>query len=164
MPQGSILGPLLFVLYVDDLGAILKALKSRYTDDTKFGRVIISESDCHLLQLEILEVEKWCAQNNLSSNAAKSNILTVTNKLNPVIFEYKAANSDIIPRAENVKDLGVLIDNSLKFNANVEFIVNKAFRTLGFIMRTTQAFTSITTIVHLYRALVLSQLDYASPV
>lgn len=164
VPQGSILGPLLFVLYVDDMASVLSSFKSRYADDTKFGRTIMDESDCVLLLNDLHALETWCERNNLSSNPSKCNVLTITNKLTPTTYQYTSIDGTVIPRATAVKDLGVYVDTTLKFDVHVEAVVNKAFKALGFVIRTSRSFKSITSVMHLYRSLVLPHLEYCCPV
>ena len=154
----------MFVIYVNDLATVIASFKSRYADDTKFGRTISSVADCELLQRDLHSVEEWCKANNLPINAAKGNILTVTNKLNPVVFQYNSTSGNAIPRVVTVKDLGVQVDSNLKFDAHVENIVNKAFKILGFVIRTSRSFKSLGSVLHLYKSLVLLQLEYACQV
>ena len=73
-------------------------------------------------------------------------------------------NGEPIPRANSVKDLGVHFDRTLKFDVHVEATVNKAFRSLGFLIRTSRSFRCISSVLHLYRALVAPQLEYACPI
>ena len=164
VPQGSILGPLLFLIYIDDLAAKLSSFKSTYADDKKFGRVINSVEDCQQLQAEFHEAEKWCDDHSLSSNTSKCCAITVTNKNHPIVFPYVSSAGEAITRASSVKDLGVYIDGTLKFDVHVEAIVNKAFKSLGFLIRTSRQFMLLKTVMHLYRALVAPHLEYACPV
>ena len=164
VPQGSILGPLLFLLYIDDLAAKMSSFKSMFADDKKFGRLIDDVGDCQQLQTEFHEAEKWCEENSLSSNASKCCVITVTNKNNPIEFPYASSTGQPITRVTTVKDLGVHVDETLRFNYHVETIVNKAFKSLGFLIRTSRQFMLLKTVMHLYRALVVPHLEYASPV
>lgn len=164
VPQGSILGPLLFVLYADDLAAKLSSYKSMFADDTKFGRVVNTEADCRQLEADLHEAEKWCTENSLSSNPAKTYVISVTNKNNPVVYSYTSSTGVPVTRTPVVKDLGVHIDGTLKFDAHVEAMVNKAFKSLGFLIRTCRHFMQLKTVHHLYRTLVSPSLDYASPI
>ena len=63
-----------------------------------------------------------------------------------------------------MEDLGVIIDPTLKFDAHVEATVNKAFCSLGFVIRASRCFRQVDSVIHLYRALVAPHLEYASSI
>lgn len=164
VPQGSILGPLLFLLYIDDLALSFESFKLLYADDTKYGRVINDFNDCHLLERDHRLVETWCQANSLDLNDAKSRVLTITNKSNRINYQYTSSDGTPITRANEVKDLGVLIDSTLRFDKHIEAIVTKAFKSLGFVIRTSRSFRNLSSIMYLYRALVVPHLEFASPI
>ena len=81
VPQGSILGPLLFVLYVNDLPSCFKYSKSLlYADDLKLYIPVSEKFDCELLQLDINSLSDWCVTWKLKLNLSKCNVITFTNK------------------------------------------------------------------------------------
>lgn len=165
VPQGSILGPLLFVVYLDDLLKTMTTTKFFYADDGKFARVINSANDCYLLQDELHLVNNWCTCNQLPLNPSKCNQLTVTNKTTTAIdYTYTMPDGRQVSKSESVKDLGVFFDSSLRYAHHIDQLALKAFRTLGFVMRTCRHFSSINAVKHLYSTLVLSQLDYCATV
>ena len=119
---------------------------------------------CENLQQAMHTLENWCAANNLAVNHDKCCVITITNNLNPVCHQYIASNGASIPRSTAVKDLGVIIDPTLKFDAHVEATVNKAFCSLGFAIRASRCFRQVDSVIHLYRALVAPHLEYASSI
>lgn len=162
VPQGSILGPLLFIIYVDDLSAILSSSKFLYADDVKVGRVINGLSDCLELQDDLFRLASWCDSNQLTLNADKCSVLTVSNKTtHNVTHAYTLPGGHDLVKRDSVKDLGVHFDEDLRFQTHIDQLVDKAFRTLGFVIRTSRGFRRLASIMHLYRHLVLPQLDYA---
>ena len=83
MPQGSNLGPLLFLLYVDDITAhISNSHCLLYADDLKLYRVINCEEDCRLLQEDLNRVSRWGDNNDLLLNTDKCHIVSYSRKLN----------------------------------------------------------------------------------
>ena len=91
----------------------------------------------------------------MKPNHSKSCIVNISNKLNPVLYQYTAQSDVTIPRSCVAKDLGVHVDSTLKFDTHIEEIVNKTFRALGFVIRTSRCFADINAILHLYRVLVV---------
>ncbi|XP_055603989.1 uncharacterized protein LOC129752227 [Uranotaenia lowii] len=72
VPQGSHLGPLLFIIFVNDLCATLQSDTLMYADDLKLFRKIVSTVDCLALQADIVSLENWCRMNGMEANAKKS--------------------------------------------------------------------------------------------
>lgn len=163
--QGSILGPLLFVLYINDLADVCESFNLLYADDCKLAKVINSVEDALSLQHDLDAIGTWCTSNKLHVNAAKCSAMTVTNRTSNVIrHSYKLGDDAPIESATSTKDLGVVIDNKLRFNEHVEKVANKAFRSLGFLIRTSRHFVTIDAILYLYTSTVLPHLDYAATI
>lgn len=144
---------------------MLRSFNLLYADDVKMARVIQSVDDCVALQQDLVSLDEWCRRNQLAVNAQKCSTLTVSNKVrNDVDFDYSLPGSEPLSRQQEVKDLGIRFDGSMKFDSHVRTQVRKAFKMLGFVMRTSRSFMKKESILHLYRTLVLPQLEYASVV
>lgn len=162
VPQGSILGPLLFVLYVNDIPSCFKYSKSlMYADDLKIFRPILKRSDCDLLQKDISSLSDWCKVWKLDLNISKCNIITFTNKKKYLCHVYKLNDSNL-ERVNEIRDLGVIISSSLSFNSHVNHIVPKAFKLLGFIKRNCMREFQSSTLRRMFVSLVRPQVDYAT--
>ena len=164
VPQGSNLGPLLFNIFVNDLVTSVENSKVlQFADDIKLYRSISTSADCELLQLDINAIQLWCNANMLTLNPAKTKVVSFSCKTNIIVHPYTLDGSDIA-RSSVVRDLGVFVDSRLKFGAHVSKIVNDSLRLLGVIARITRNFRSYTCILHLFRSLVLSRLNFSSTV
>lgn len=163
VPQGSILGPLLFLIYINDLPQFLASDNLLYADDLKLFKVINSESDCSTLQNDLEVLLEWCQLNDLGLNVNKCFKVTYTLKKTHVNKDYHI-DDKAVREVNKIKDLGVTFDSKLKFDSHYGDISNRAYRMSGFILRVSSSFNSIRTSVLLFKSLVRSILEYGSSV
>jgi hypothetical protein len=124
VPQGSLIGPLLFVLYINDLPDVLSHSScSMYADDAKLYRPICSVSDCQLLQTDICSLVTWTSVWKMKLNIKKCGVISFTNKKKPVLHDY-FISLDSLKRVESVVDLGVFHTSNLSFTKSLNNIVN----------------------------------------
>ena len=157
VPQGSVLGPVLFLIYINDIDTNLNCLISKFADDTKVGKSVISQTDRINLQNDLDKIAAWSEQWQMPFNVGKCQVLHV-GRQNPK-FNYSMAGTNLIT-ADKVKDLGVTITSDLKFKQQSIESANKANRMLGFIKRNF-SFRSQDIILPLYISLVRPHLEYA---
>ena len=135
--QGSTLGPILFLLYINDLYNSTNCLPRLFADDTC---LVLHSLDPNNLERtmnnELRNVSEWCHANKLSLNPSKSNFLLIPPRLRkpPPNISLKLNNVEINP-CENVKYLGVQIDSQLTFNSHIRMIENKISRSIGIIIK-----------------------------
>ena len=135
IPQGSVLGPLLFVLYINDLPENIISNVFLFADDTKMFRKIISENDSIIVQNDIETLEQWTNDWLLKFNIKKCHVLTIGKHENiQHTHRYTLENSELEHVAEE-KDLGVTFDSELTFEEHISMKVNKANAILGLIRR-----------------------------
>ena len=161
VPQGSNLGPLLFLLFINDLSDVIDHNKLLYADDLKIFTSITSFKDCYDLQQDLNELQKWCVNNKLNLNINKCRIVTFTKKQSPILFPY-SMNATPLTRQSSVRDLGVWFDSRLSFSQHVDYTVSAANKTLGLIIRTCKSFSSVRALKTLFLSLVRSKLEYAA--
>ena len=90
VPQGSHLGPLMFILYINNINKNIQSSDLLlYADDTKIFKIIRDRHDCTLLQEDIRRFEYFCRVNNLFLNFDKCHVITYSRKLNPIVFNYE---------------------------------------------------------------------------
>ena len=161
IPQGSHLGPLIFLLYFNDVNFSIKGPRLSFADDLKIFIEIRNQADACFLQRQLTTFAEWCTVNRMSLNPDKCSVVTFTRKQTPFRFNYQLAGK-VLNRVGCVKDLGVYLDEQLTFKQHLSYIVTKASRCLGFIMRIAKSFTDIYCLKSLYCSLVRSTLEYCS--
>lgn len=164
VPQGSHLGPLLFIVSINDVVSIVKSCRVLiYADDIKLFKIIKNESDSVSLQNDINVFSEWCSYNNLFLNVSKCQAMSFFRKKNPTCYNY-SINQLILSKVETTCDLGVHFSQNLDFSLHIEKIVSKANSMLGFIKRWSKEFSCSLVTSSLYNTFVRPQLEYASTV
>jgi hypothetical protein len=161
VPQWSNLGPLLFLLFINDIVEIFSLNVLLFADDVKLYSTIRDISDCMRLQSNVDVLYGWCRSNGLPLNRNKCYILSFPRKTKPLMFDYRIGNA-LLTRCFTFKDLGVTFDAQFTFNEHVDIIVASSVKTLGFIIRSCKRFRSESCLRALYFTLVRSKLEYCS--
>uniref|UniRef100_A0A1X7SEQ1 Reverse transcriptase domain-containing protein n=1 Tax=Amphimedon queenslandica TaxID=400682 RepID=A0A1X7SEQ1_AMPQE len=160
VPQGSLLGPLLFLIFINDLPSYVHTAKLLlFADDTK---CYSSSNLSAQLQEDINRLFQW-SLTNISFNSSKSSSIrfNTTSACSPPDFFL---NDQLILHSTRQKDLGVIFSNDLSWSSHYENIISKAFKTLGLIRRIVGSQTTVTIRKNLYIVLVRSQLTYCSQI
>ena len=134
-----------------------------WKDDLKLYLVVRSVEDCLHLQCLLNVFVDQCSRNKLLISVAKCNVMTFHRTHNPVEFEYRI-NGVILKRVDKVCDLGVQLDAKLTFDAQFSFIIAKANRQLGFMLKIAKDFKDPHCLKALYCSLVRPILENASVV
>jgi ribonuclease P/MRP protein subunit RPP40 len=107
VPQGSVLGPLLFNIFINDIIEDLSVSCLLYADDIKIFTSIKEFGDCVRLQDNIDLISTWCIRNSLQLNITKCVVMTLSNKKQKIEFDYNIDGA-VLERPELVSDLEVL--------------------------------------------------------
>lgn len=160
VPQGSVLGPILFLMYINDLHFNIASSIRLFADDCVIYRPIKSPRDHIILQDDLNVISDWCTTWLMQINTDKTKAQTFTKRRRVVLHTYFIGN-DAIEHVSSIKYLGVHLSSDLTWNTHIEHIINKAARTLGFLKRTLYQANEKTKLLA-YTTLVRSQLEYAS--
>ena len=138
VPQGSILGPLLFLIYINDLHESMEFCSTRhFADDTNL--LITNKSLKHirkLLNLDLCFLSKWLRANKISLNCSKTELMIFRHPRKQINYELKLKiNGRKLYPSDYVKYLGILIDPHLNWNYHTDFIAPKLSQALGMLMK-----------------------------
>lgn len=164
VPEGSHLGPSLFLLFVNDLPSILKFCRCLlYADDVKFFSCITSINDCNRFQLDLNRFSEWCRFNDLIVNIEKCTSMSFSRLLLNIQPSYLIDNK-LLKIVNDFKDLGVIFDSKLNFDLHIEYLTSKASCLLGFLKRNSTDFKDPYTLKAIYSSIVRPILEYCSVV
>ena len=162
VPQGSILGPMLFLIFVNYLPEAVTACDvASFADDTKIYKVIKTPENTSELQKDLDSLNSWANEAGMTFNTKKSKVMRISCKRNPVERSY-SLNSKPLQLSEAEKDLGVWITENLTWSQQVTEVYMKANKLLGFIRRNSRSIKSTQIRRSIYLALVRSHLGHAT--
>ena len=161
VPQGFILGPVLFILYINDLSNIIESLPSiLFADDT----TVIVESDSvsdaiALMNLELIKLNIWLQANKLTLNTTKTHYMVFDRGKKQSVINLLTLNNKSIGYVKFTKFLGVIIDEQLNWLNHILYVKNKISKGFSIIHRARKFFTK-KTLSNLYNAFILPYLLY----
>ena len=162
VPQGSVLGPCLFLYYINDIALGLTSTTRLFADDTMIYMTVRNNSDARKLQDDLRRLEEWEDTWMMEFHPHKCEVVSITRKKSPVIFPY-TLHGHTLDHVQVVKYLGVTISNGMRWDAHVNNITGKANRTLGFLRRNLNI-SNIKIKQQAYHSLVRPILEYGSSV
>ena len=160
VPQGSVLGPCLFLLYINDLPESLGSTVRLFADDSLLYMTIRSQADTEILQNDLKKLEHWEKKWLMEFNTDKCHVLRVTHKQNPIIHDY-TLHGKVLETVNSAKYLEVTLTSDLRWNRHVENIAYKANQSLGFLRRNLRI-NSPNLKSLAYKTLVRPLLEYSS--
>ncbi len=163
MPQGSVLGPLLFLIYINDLPEHVSSSKVRlFADDTAIYLSLTCASHSAHLQHDLNELDKWESLWDMSFNPSKCQCIHIT-KRRTVIDTHYLLHSTQLESVTSAKYLGITFSNDLTWNNQIDNITKKENQTLGFLRRNIKVHSEPLKSTA-YKTLVRPQLEYCSSV
>ena len=159
---GSVLGPLLFIVYINDLPETVQSNIAIFADDTKLYRSIISPDDSTILQSDLDLLVEWCKVWQMNFNFSKCKHLPLGRNSPPRQYTMGSGNEiHQISSINEENDLGITYTCDFKFRSHIRKIAQKANKVLGIIKRTFK-YLEPDIMRLLYISLVRPHLDYAS--
>ena len=163
VPQGSILGPLLFLIYINDIPSVVNySSLFLFADDTKCCRSISRNPDSSLLQKDLSALCTWSSNWNLTFNDSKCTLLSIRGKNFSTTSATYVIDDKPVKSVNFQKDLGIVLTSDLSWNEHYSHISAKAYKSLGLIKRIFGNNKQVSVRKCLYLTLVRSQLGYSS--
>ena len=157
VPQGSVLGPLLFLLYINDLDTNIVSKMSKFADDTKLCHRARNPDDIMELQEDMNKLVESANKWQMSFNAEKCSVMHIGH--NNMKSNYNMSNQQL-PTTDQQRDLGTIIAKDLKWQKQTEKSCKTANRVLGIIALNFR-YKNKELILSLYKSLVRPHLEYA---
>ena len=163
MPQGSILGPLFFILYVNDVNKASMLDAILFADDTN---LFISHNDpvylINTLNRELNKLSTWFAANRLSLNLSKTNFMVFKPWQKRQSFEFQVSiNEQPVFRVSETMFLGVFLDDNLTWKPHISLLASKLSKSIGIIHKS-RFFLSTQSFRTLYNSMILPYLYYCN--
>ena len=159
VPQGSVLGPLLFLVLISDIDSnIMSSFLSSFADDTRIGHAVSSDNDRSALQADLQRVYEWANTNNMQFNSEKFELIRY--KLpNSIDTKYTADDGSIIEEKVSLRDLGVTMSNNATFKDHISEKAASMRSKVAWVLRTFRTRERVPMLT-LWKSLVLSLHDF----
>ena len=143
VPHGTVLGPLLFLLYINDLPEKVSSTVRLFADDSLLYRKIKSQEAHDILQEDLHLLEGWESARQMLFDPSKCEVIRITKKRNRISGSY-CIHGQQLALAKSGKYLGVTITDTLSWNAHVDQVAEKANNSLAFLRRNLTSWPSQT--------------------
>ena len=164
VPQGSVLGPLLFLILIGDIDqTIVSSFLSSFADDTRIGKEISTIEDTQLLQSDLNKVYEWALNNNMEFNSDKFEVIRYKGKKSHTLDDtsYTSNIGNVIEEKSQLKDLGVILSNDATFKQHISQKVTSLKAKIGWVMRTFHT-RDKQPMLTLWKQLIIFDHDYCS--
>ena len=172
VPQGTVLGPILFILFINDLESCIKHSSVRFfADDTRISKQISSENDVNLLQEDLDNTIQWSKANNMMLHDDKFELIIHKHKPKSPVYElpfmselmsYTVSTGESITPVQTLRDLGIIVSSSLSWRPHISAIVQRARSVAAWVFSAFKA-RDVTTMLTLYKSLVRCLVEYCCP-
>ena len=173
VPQGTVLGPILFLLYVNDMDKNIKNSKiNSFADDTRISKRISSLADCALLQEDLEYVIEWSKENNMMLHEDKFELLSYRTPASKTIADalpfmtevnsYTTSNGTTLDKSSIVRDLGVNMSDELSWSPHINLMVDQANQIASWVLGVFKD-RSKQVMMQLYTSLIRSRVEYCCP-
>lgn len=166
VPQGSVLGPILFTIFINDLPREIESISKFFADDSKIIGIIKEETDCLKTQRDLNNAQEWSLKWQCFFNSKKCKVMHFgkkNKKFDYKMIDRKTGDLMVLEKTASERDLGILISNDLKWSNQIA----KATKTANFILgqiKNSFVYLEPNIMKYLYVALVRPHLEFVIPV
>ena len=164
---GSVLGPLLFLIYIDDITSTSFSEGSTlnlFADDMLLYKIIKSQQDLDQLQSDVNRIQDWVSFNHLTLNPTKCKSMFISRKRNSIQPLSLHLNGVPLEQVESFKYLGVFLSSDMSWSTHIDSVCSKARKLVGLLYRRFSAEVDSHSLLEMYKLLVRPHLEYAAPV
>ena len=163
VPQGSVLGPLLFLIMINDINHNIESNVSLFADDTRISSRIGSEDCVERFQEDLEKLYEWQDKNNMKFNGSKFELMRYGAKeqlKNNTVY-FTPEHENVIEEKDDIKDLGVILSSDMKFSKHVEKVIATVNKKMGWIFRTFRC-REVMFMKVMWKQLLQPHVDYCS--
>ena len=163
VPQGSVLGPLIFLILMADIDMkVYHSLLKSFADDTRVLKGVLDINDVSKLQSDLNNIYEWADKNNMEFNDLKFEVLRYgRDEALKTLTNYLSSTGTVIDQKNSVRDLGVTMSADASFTEHINNVVDTAKKTISTILRTFKS-REPQLMITLWKSVVLPQLEYCS--
>ena len=159
VPQGSVLGPSLFLFYINDIHIGLQSMVRLFADDTIAYLTVATDTECNSLQNDLKKLAQWENKWKMEFHPSKCQVLSISRKRHPINYNYQL-HSQSLEHVTSAKYLGITFNSNLDWGQHINNISAKANNTIGFLRRNLNI-SSTKTKEAAYYAMVRPSIEYA---
>ena len=172
VPQGTVLGPILFLIFINDIEhCITNSIIRCFADDTRVSIAVSCEQDVSALQDDLINVIQWSERNNMALHKDKFEYMCHRhNGRNPLVelpfvselYQYSVSETLSLAPVGQLRDLGVLVSDDLSWTPHIKAIANKARQKAAWVLSVFQTRSPVIMLT-LYKSMVRSLVEYCCP-
>ena len=169
MPQGSVLGPILFILFTADMWSIVENNFIAYADDASLFASIPSPADrisvSAALNSDLARIVEWCRVWGMKLNAKKTQVIRFSRSRTPdPAWPDLVIDGQVLNLSDTMKILGVILDSKLIFKEHIDSMVSALSRQVGLLRKSLRTFNSTVIAKKCFYSFLLPSFEYCSPV
>ena len=130
VPQGSVLAPILFLVYINDMPEGVKSYMNLFADDAKLLRHIKDEEDCKILQEDLNKIWRWSRKWQMEFNVEKSQVMEMGGGGRRPVWTYTVEEGMELRKVQREKDLGVIIQSNIQSDSHIDRIFGETYNVI----------------------------------